>query len=139
MIAVSPGKFGIAAISPPLDIREKWFAPHVAYTMAKFGMSLVVLGLAGELRSKGIAANALWPRTTIATAAIEVFFPQAVAASRKPAIVAEAAHAIVVADSRKTTGNFFIDEEVLRAQGVTDFSHYAVQRGTPLAPDLFLD
>jgi citronellol/citronellal dehydrogenase len=129
----------ILTLSPPLNLKPRWFKDHLAYTMAKYGMSMCTLGLAAEFAAQGIAVNSLWPRTTIATAAIEVFFPQAVAASRKPAIVADAAHAIVVADSRKTTGNFFIDEEVLRAQGVMDFSHYAVRPGTPLAPDLFLD
>jgi citronellol/citronellal dehydrogenase len=129
----------ILTLSPPLNMNPRWFKDHLAYTMAKYGMSMCTLGLAAEFADQGIAVNSLWPRTTIATAAIEVFFPQALAGSRKPAIVADAAHAIVVADSRKTTGNFFIDEEVLRAGGITDFSHYAVQPGTPLAPDLFLD
>jgi len=129
----------ILTLSPPLNLNPKWFKDHLAYTMAKYGMSMCTLGMAAEFAPNGIGVNSLWPRTTIATAAIEVFFPQAVAASRKPEIVADAAHAIVVSNSRETTGNFFIDEDVLRSQGVTDFSHYAVKSGTPLAVDLFLD
>jgi citronellol/citronellal dehydrogenase len=129
----------ILTLSPPLNMNPRWFKDHLAYTMAKYGMSMCTLGMAAEFAPQGIAVNSLWPRTTIATAAIKVFFPQAMAASRKPAIVADAAHAIVTSDSRETTGNFFIDEEVLRARGVKDFSRYAVQPGTPLAPDLFLD
>lgn len=129
----------ILTLSPPLNMNPKWFKDHLAYTIAKYGMSMCTLGMAAEFASHGIAVNSLWPRTTIATAAIEVYFPQALAASRTPAIVADAAYAIVTGDSRKTTGNFFIDEEVLRAQGVSDFSCYAVTPGVSLASDLFLD
>jgi citronellol/citronellal dehydrogenase len=130
----------ILMMSPPLDMAEKWFAPHTGYTMAKFSMSMVVLGLAGELRPKGIAVNALWPRTTIATAAIEVNFPpEILEASRKPAIMADAAYAIFNRDSRRHTGNFYIDEAVLREEGITEFAHYAVTPGARLHPDLFLD
>src|SRR5579872_2644975 len=113
----------ILNLSPPLDMKEKWFAPHVAYTMAKFGMSLCVLGMAEELRADGIAVNAVWPRTVIATAAVQNLLggDETVKGSRKPEIVADAAYAIVTRPSREFTGNFCIDEEILRASGVTDF------------------
>lgn len=134
----------ILTLSPPLNLDAKWFAPHLAYTISKYGMSMCTLGLAREFAAdgsggKGIAANCLWPRTTIATAAIEFNFPDAVLrASRIPAIVADAAHAILVRDSSTCSGNFFIDEEVLRAAGESDFARYAVAPGTPLFNDLFL-
>jgi citronellol/citronellal dehydrogenase len=130
----------ILALSPPLNMQAKWFAPHVAYTMSKFGMSMVMLGLAQEFAADGIACNCLWPRTTIATAAIEFNFPEAILrASRQPAIVADAAFVILSRDSRTCSENFFIDEEVLRAEGVTDFERYAVSPGGRLFNDLFLD
>ena len=130
----------VLSLSPPLDMQAKWFAPHVAYTMSKFGMSMVMLGMAREFAADGIAFNALWPRTTIATAAIEFNFPEAILrASRKPAIMADAAHAILVRESRSCSGNFFIDEEVLRGSGVTDFSQYAVDPTVAPFKDLFLD
>ena len=129
----------ILTLSPPLNLNPKWFKDHVAYTMAKYGMSMCTLGMASEFASNGIAVNSLWPRTTIATAAVESFFPQAVAASRTPAIMADAAYLIVTRDSRSGTGNFFIDEEVLRGHGVTDFEQYAVTPGAPLFNDIFLD
>ncbi len=131
----------ILNLSPPLSMKAKWFAPPVAYTMAKFGMSLCVLGMAEELRETGIAVNALWPKTMIATAAVQNLLggEDAMAASRKPEIVADAAHAILTRPSRTTTGNFFIDEAVLRESGVSDFSRYAVKPGAELVPDLFLD
>lgn len=130
----------ILTLSPPLSMKAKWFAPHLAYTMSKYGMSMCVLGLAEELAADGIAANALWPLTTIATAAIEVHFPpELIARSRNADIMADAAHAILVSDARKNTGHFYIDEDVLRAAGVTDFAKYAVQPGMPLTKDLFLD
>ena len=129
----------ILTLSPPLNLNPKWFKEHVAYTMAKYGMSMCTLGMSAEFAAQGIAVNSLWPRTTIATAAVEVFFPQALAGSRKPAIMADAAHAIVVRDSRSVTGHFFIDEEVLRGQGLTDFEQYAVTPGAKLYPDIFLD
>ena len=130
----------ILTLSPPLNMSPRWFGGHVAYTMAKYGMSLCTLGMAEEFRAQGIAVNSLWPRTTIATAAIEVNFPAAILkASRKPSIMAEAAHAILNRDSRGATGNFYIDETVLREEGVTDFDRYAVSPGTPLYTDLFLD
>ncbi|MGH8661292.1 MAG: SDR family oxidoreductase [Burkholderiales bacterium] len=130
----------ILTLSPPLDLRPRWFKDHVAYTMAKYGMSMCTLGMAEEFRAFGIAVNSLWPRTTIATAAIEVNFPEAILkASRKPAIMADAACAILKRDSRSATGNFYIDETVLREEGITDLDRYAVTPGARLHPDLFLD
>lgn len=130
----------ILMLSPPLDMREKWFAPHLAYTMAKFGMSLCVLGLAGELRGRGIAANALWPRTTIATAAVRnLLGGEAMAqASRTPDILADAAHMIFNKPARAFTGNFLIDDSFLAENGVTDFDRYRVDPGLDLAPDFFV-
>ena len=130
----------ILMISPPLDMKEKWFAPHTAYSMAKFGMSLVVLGLAGELRSKGIAVNALWPRTLIATAAVQNLLGGAAMAARgrKPDIVADAAYAIFNKPSRQLTGRFVIDDSFLAENGVTDFDHYRVDPTQTLAPDFFV-
>lgn len=130
----------ILILSPPLNLDPKWFAPHLAYTISKYGMSLCALGLSREFAADGISINCLWPRTTIATAAIEFNFPEAILrASRKPSIMADAAHAIVTRDSRAETGKFYIDEEVLRSAGVTDFDSYAVSPGAPLFGDLFLD
>jgi citronellol/citronellal dehydrogenase len=130
----------ILTLSPPLSMKAKWFAGHVAYTMSKYGMSMCTLGMAEELKGFGIAVNSLWPRTTIATAAVEVHFPAAIlAASRKPEIMADAAHEILTSDSRANTGNFYIDEEVLKRAGVTDFAHYAVTPGVPLFQDLFVE
>jgi citronellol/citronellal dehydrogenase len=129
----------ILTLSPPLNMSQKWFKEHVAYTIAKYGMSMCTLGMSAEFADQGIAVNSLWPRTPIATAAVEFFFPQALAGSRKSAIMADAAHAIVVRDSRSFTGHFFIDEEVLRAQGVTDFEQYALRPGANLFTDIFLD
>lgn len=129
----------ILTLSPPLNLDPKWFAPHAAYTIAKYGMSLCTLGMAREFAAQGVAVNSLWPRTTIATAAVEVFFPESIQASRKPQIMADAAHAILTSDSRSTTGNFFIDEEVLRRAGVSDLEAYAVTPGARLHPDIFLD
>lgn len=130
----------ILTLSPPLSMKAKWFKDHVAYTMAKYGMSMCTLGMAEEFRAQGIAVNSLWPRTTIATAAIAVNFPEAILkASRKPDIMADAAYAVFRRDSRTATGNFYVDEAVLREEGVTDFDAYAVTPGTRLYPDLFLD
>jgi len=130
----------ILTLSPPLNMDAKWFAPHVAYTMSKYGMSMCTLGMAREFAADGIAINCLWPRTTIATAAIEFNFPEAVLrASRKPAIMADAAHAILTRNSNTCSGNFFIDEEVLREAGMDNLDEYAVSPGTPLFRDLFLD
>ncbi len=130
----------ILTLSPPLNMQAKWFAGHVAYTMSKFGMSMCTLGMAEELKEHGIAVNSLWPRTTIATAAVEVHFPEAILkASRTPAIMADAAHVILTSDARSHTGNFYIDEEVLRNAGTKDFERYAVTPGVPLFVDLFVE
>jgi citronellol/citronellal dehydrogenase len=131
----------ILNLSPPLNIEEKWFAPHVAYTMAKFGMSLCVLGMAGEFRKQGIAVNALWPRTTIATAAVKNLLggDEMIRCSRTPEIMGDAAHAILTRPSREFTGNFCVDDEVLESIGVTDLSKYAVEPGAKLFPDFFVD
>lgn len=130
----------ILTLSPPLDMQEKWFAPHLAYTMSKFGMSLVVLGLAGELRDKKIAVNALWPRTTIATAAIKNLLggDEMMRASRSPQIMADAAYAIFTKSAASFTGNFLIDDTFLTSEGVTNFEKYAMEPGVPLHPDFFV-
>ena len=126
----------ILTLSPPLNLEAKWFAPHLAYTISKYGMSMCMLGLAQEFEK--IAVNCLWPRTTIATAAIEYNFPQAILrASRHPAIVADAAHRILTGEHR--SGNFYIDEDVMREAGMSDFERYAVSPGTALFADLFLE
>ncbi len=126
-------------LSPPLELSPRWFAPHVAYTMAKYGMSMCVLGMAEELKDRGVAVNALWPRTIIATAALNLLGGDALARhGRTPEIVADAAMAILRRDARTCTGNFFIDEEVLQAEGIHDFARYAVAPGEELAPDLFV-
>ncbi|HEX9051063.1 MAG TPA: NAD(P)-dependent oxidoreductase [Anaeromyxobacter sp.] len=130
----------ILNLSPPLAMAPRWFAPHVAYTMAKYGMSMCVLGMAEELRDRGIAVNALWPRTLIATAALGVLGGDDLARhGRTPEIVADAAVAILRRDARSCTGNFFVDDEVLREEGVTDLSRYAVASGEELVTDLFLE
>ena len=130
----------ILMLSPPLDMQEKWFAPHLAYTMSKFGMSLIVLGLAGELRDKKIAVNALWPRTTIATAAIKNLLggDEMMRASRSPQIMADAAYAIFMKSAASFTGNFLIDDTFLMSEGVTNFEKYAMEAGVPLHPDFFV-
>jgi len=126
-------------ISPPLNMNPKWFRGHVAYTMAKYGMSMCVLGMAEEFRGK-VAVNALWPRTAIATAAIKMIGGDpAMKMSRKPEIMADAAHAILVRPGKDVTGRFFIDDEVLAEEGVTDLTHYAVDPSSKLMPDFFLD
>jgi citronellol/citronellal dehydrogenase len=129
-------------LAPPLNMETRWFAPHTAYTMAKFGMSLCVLGMAGEFKKQGVAFNALWPKTTIDTAAIRnVVGAELANRSRKPDIMADAAHAILTRSSRDCTGNFYVDEEVLREEGVSDFSGYAVTPGlknAELQPDFFI-
>jgi citronellol/citronellal dehydrogenase len=130
----------ILTLSPPLNLDPKWFRDHVAYTIAKYGMSMCVLGMAEEFRASGIAVNALWPRSVIATSAIAMI-PGAGAEMhrmRTPEIMADAAHAILTRDARTTTRNFFIDDEVLAESGIADFSRYAVKPGAPLLPDLFL-
>ncbi len=126
--------------SPPLDMQEKWFAGSTAYSIAKYGMSLVVLGLAGELRDKGIAVNALWPRTTIATAAIKNLLggERVMRMSRTPEIMADAAYLVFQKPARSFTGNFLIDDTFLAAEGVTDFEKYRVDAAEPLAPTFFV-
>jgi citronellol/citronellal dehydrogenase len=130
----------ILNISPPLNMEARWFAPHVAYTMAKFGMSMCVLGMAEELKGDKIAVNALWPRTAIATAAVKNLLggDDAMARCRKPEIMADAAHAIFTRPSSECSGNFFIDDEVLRAEGVTDLDGYAIGPAGELIPDFFV-
>ncbi len=130
----------ILNMSPPLDMSPKWFGPHVAYTMAKYGMSMCVLGMAEEFREYGIGVNALWPLTAIDTSAVRnVLGGDAMAkVSRLPQILADAAHAILSRDPKACTGNFFIDEEVLRAEGVTDFSQYAHEGVEEFAADFFV-
>lgn len=131
----------ILTLSPPLNVDPKWFRDHVAYTMAKYGMSMCVLGMAEEFRGDGIAVNALWPRTVISTAAVAMIpgATERIEMMRRPEILADAAHAILTRDARTTTGRFFLDEEVLAEAGVTNFERYAVTPGRPLLPDLFLD
>lgn len=130
----------ILTLSPPLNLDPKWFGGHVAYTMAKYGMSMCVLGMAEEFRKDGIGVNALWPRTVIATAALAMIpgAREQLDRARKPEIMADAAHAILIRDASSTTGNFFLDDEVLRDAGVTDLAPYAVKPGMPLMPDIFL-
>jgi citronellol/citronellal dehydrogenase len=130
----------ILVLAPPLNLEPRWFGPHLAYSLAKFGMSLCVLGLAEELAPDGVAVNALWPRTLIATAAVEHLLggAEALRGARRPEIVADAAAAILGRDARGCTGRFFIDEEVLAEEGVTDLGRYAVEPGAPLLPDLFV-
>ena len=130
----------ILTLSPPLNLNPNWFGAHLAYTLSKFGMSMTVLGQANEWKKYGVAANALWPQTAIATAAVRNLMggDKAIQACRWPSIMADAAFAIVSRDSHTCTGNFFIDEEVLREEGVTDFDPYAVNPDVPLMPDLFV-
>jgi citronellol/citronellal dehydrogenase len=130
----------ILAISPPLDMKEKWFAPHTAYSMAKFGMSLVVLGLAGELRPQGIAVNALWPRTLIATAAVRNLLggDEMARHGRKPEIMADAAYAIFAKSATSFTGQFLIDDSFLAHNGVATFDTYRVDPTQELVADFFV-
>jgi citronellol/citronellal dehydrogenase len=130
----------ILAISPPLNIEERWFAPHVAYSLSKFGMSLLMLGVAGEFRGR-VGANSLWPRTAIDTAAMAEFkWHFDVGALRSPEIMADAAYSILTSDARTVTGNFFVDDEVLRAHGVSDLSRYNPSgvADIDVTPDLFV-
>jgi len=127
-------------MSPPLSMKEHWFRPHVAYTMAKYGMSECTLGHAGEFRPHGIAVNSLWPRTAIATAALQMIPGVDLNLCRKPEILADAAYFILTSDAKATTGNFFIDDELLASHGVTDLEQYSVQPGTKhFIPDFFVD
>lgn len=129
----------ILNLAPPLNMETKWFKDHLAYTYSKYGMSVCTLGMAAEFKEQGIAVNSLWPRTTIATAAIAVHFPEPILkASRDPSIVADAAYHILCQDSRQFTGQFCIDEDVLRKAGVSDFSGYAKVQEAELFPDLFI-
>lgn len=130
----------ILNISPPLNMHARWFANHVAYTMAKYGMSMCMLGMAEELKPQGIAANALWPQTVIWTAAVENVIGETLRDScRSPEIMADAAYAILTSNSCECTGNFFVDEDLLRRHGVTDFDKYAMKPGHKVEKDFFLD
>jgi len=130
----------ILNLSPPLNMNAQWFAPHVAYTMAKYGMSMCVLGMAQEFAPQGIGVNALWPRTIIATAALNVIKIADPKLGRTPEIMADAAHVVLSRDARSCTGNFFIDDEVMSAAGVTDLDKYAVTPGNKhFLPDFFVD
>ncbi len=127
-------------MSPPLSMREHWFAPHVAYTMAKYGMSECTLGHAGEFKPYGIAVNSLWPRTAIATAALQMIPGADLAKCRTPEILSDAAYLVLTSDARTTSGNFFIDDELLAKHGVTDLGRYSVTPGaTEFIPDFFVD
>jgi citronellol/citronellal dehydrogenase len=130
----------ILNLSPPLNLDPKWFKNHVAYTMSKYGMSMCVLGMAEEFKKDGIAVNALWPRTAIATSAVKNLLggEQAIKQSRKPEIVADAAYLILTSPSKSCTGNFFIDDDVLISHGITDLSKYSVVPGAKLIEDFFL-
>jgi citronellol/citronellal dehydrogenase len=130
----------ILMLSPPLDMSMRWFAPHLAYSMAKYGMSLCVLGLAGELAPKGIAVNALWPRSTVATAAVKNLLggDKMVQASRTPDMLGEAAWMVFNKPSREFSGNFLIDDSFMAGEGVTDFTPYRVDPSVPLMPDFFV-
>jgi citronellol/citronellal dehydrogenase len=135
----------ILTLAPPLNLRPHWFKQHVAYTMAKYGMSMCVLGMAEEFRDVGVAVNALWPRTIIATSALAMIpgIADRLDNCRRPEILADAAHVILTRDARQSTGNFtgnfYLDEDVLAQDGVTDLTRYAVKPGAPLLPDIFLD
>lgn len=130
----------ILNLSPPLNMDPKWFKDYVAYTMSKYGMSMCTLGMSAEFKSAGVAVNSLWPKTTVATAAVEFNFPKEVLqASRKPSIMSDAAHSILTSDSKLVTGNFFIDEDYLRTQGISNFDQYAMSPGAPLYPDVFVN
>ncbi|MEC9105653.1 MAG: NAD(P)-dependent oxidoreductase [Candidatus Neomarinimicrobiota bacterium] len=130
----------ILNLSPPLNMETRWFAPHVAYTMSKFGMSMCVLGMAGELKKDGIAVNALWPKTVIQTAAVQNLLggDKVMEKARKPDIMGDAAIAVLSKNSADCTGNFFVDEELLRSEGVTDFSIYSNVPDSELMPDFFI-
>ena len=130
----------VLTMSPPLSMREHWFKNHTAYTMAKYGMSECTLGHAGEFRPLGIGVNSLWPRTAIATAALQMIPGVDIGRCRTPEILADAAYLILTSDARSTTGNFFIDDTLLREHGVTDFEKYSVTPGTTdFIPDFFVD
>ena len=129
----------VLMLSPPLDLQPKWFRGHTAYTMAKYGMSMVALGAAAEFADRGVAVNALWPKTVIRTAALQMIPGIDTTRCRVPEIVADAAHAIVTSEAKAVTGRFLVDEDVLRERGVVDFERYAVEAGKELLRDFFLD
>ncbi|WP_374609276.1 SDR family oxidoreductase [Thermomonas sp.] len=129
----------ILTLCPPPSLDPKWWAPHTGYTLAKMGMSFVTLGLAAEFGPRGVAVNALWPRTLIATDALNMIPGVQAGNGRSPSIMGDAAHAVLLRDARTTSGRFFIDDEVLAETGITDVSGYAVDPSLPLLPDLFLD
>jgi citronellol/citronellal dehydrogenase len=129
----------ILTLSPPINLNPRWLGPHVAYTIAKYGMSLCVIGMAEEFRRDGVAVNALWPRTIIATAALQVIPGAEPERGRSPDIIADSAHWILTQPSRTTTGHFFSDEEVLARMGVTDLARYAIDPEKKLKKDIFLD
>jgi citronellol/citronellal dehydrogenase len=131
----------VLTLSPPLNLAPHWFQNHVAYTIAKYGMSMCTLGMSREFAPDGIAFNSLWPRTIIATAAVQNLLggDEAMRQSRRPEILADAAHEVLTRDSREATGNFYIDDEVLAEAGVTDLSPYAFIEGAQLQRDIFLD
>lgn len=129
----------ILTLAPPPSLDPKWWAPHTGYTLAKMGMSFVTLGLAGEFGPSGVAVNALWPKTIIATDALNMIPGVPIDRCRKPQIVADAVREVLVRPAKEFYGRFLIDEEVLKEVGVTDFDRYAVEPGKPLLPDLFLD
>jgi citronellol/citronellal dehydrogenase len=131
----------ILTLSPPVSLEPRWLAPHVGYTIAKYGMTLCALGLAAEFAADGIASNALWPRTLIATAAVQNLLggEAAMARARRPELYADAAYAVITKPSRECTGNAFLCEDVLAAEGVTDFDRYAYQPGVEPQVDMFVD
>jgi citronellol/citronellal dehydrogenase len=129
----------ILTLAPPINLDPKWWGPHTGYTLAKMGMSFVTLGLAAEFGPQGVAVNALWPRTVIATDALKMIPGVTVAGCRTPEILADAAHAVLTTPAAGFSGRFLIDEAVLRERGTADFSGYAVDPSQPLLPDLFLD
>eukprot|EP01095_Lingulamoeba_sp_RSL-Kostka_P017379 TRINITY_DN897_c5_g1_i1.p1 TRINITY_DN897_c5_g1~~TRINITY_DN897_c5_g1_i1.p1 ORF type:complete len:291 (+),score=131.26 TRINITY_DN897_c5_g1_i1:80-952(+) len=136
----NPGRQHILTISPPISMDRKWFKQMTAYTIAKYGMSMCCLGMSEEFKEDGIAVNCLWPRTGIATAAVSwIAGKESLNTCRTVDIMSEAAVVILETDSREVTGNFFIDDEVLAATGVTDFDKYAIKPGVPLMPDFFLE
>ena len=129
----------ILTLSPPIDMHPKWFENHCAYTISKYGMSMCMLGMAEELKDQGIACNSLWPRTLIYTAAMKMIGKIKPENCRHEGIVADAAHVILTSDAKTNSGHFYIDEEILAKNGVTDFSSYAIKPGAPLIPDLYLE
>ncbi len=129
----------ILTLAPPINLAPKWWGPHVGYTLAKMGMSFVTLGLAAEFGPRGVGVNALWPRTVILTDALKMIPGVDPNGARTPAIMADAAHAILTTPAAQMTGQFLVDEDLLRSRGISDFEQYAVQPGRPLLPDFFLD